>query len=83
MAVNKDIIDKFSSFDQECKRNGISFRNIVELMKRDTALPPADGCITEDAWGNYWHCSVCGTNVGVGEVHNNFCAKCGQRIKWK
>lgn len=83
MAINKDIIEKFSSFEQECKRSGITFRNIVDLMKRDTALPPEEGSIVENRWSNYWHCPVCKNKVGVEDIHNNFCSHCGQRIKWK
>lgn len=49
---------------------------------RDVPMAPARGCKTEKLGSNYWLCPVCNTNVGVEDIRSNYCAKCGQRIKW-
>lgn len=75
-------VEEYAKFEDECVHMGFTFKSILEARRRDVPMSPVEGCITEKLWSNYWVCPVCNTNVGIEDIRNNFCAKCGQRMKW-
>ena len=56
-------------------------KNALELMKKQTPIEPEyfmDGLVKR------CRCKKCGKHiVSVGKYRDNYCAKCGQAVKWE
>lgn len=63
----------------EYEDTGLAPAEIRELKERDTAMEINDIHVDE------YYCPACGAenNCDQGVVEDNFCPRCGQRLKWE
>lgn len=61
------------------ENTGITPPEIMELKERDTAMEINEIHVDE------YYCPACGAenNCDQGVVGDNFCSRCGQRLKWE
>ena len=62
---------------RQYERTGLNLEEIAELKERDTAMEINEIHVDE------YYCPVCGAenNCDQGVVEDNFCPRCGQRLK--
>ena len=58
---------------------GLTTLEIMELKERDTPMEVTEIHVDE------YYCPACGAenNCDQGVVEDNFCPRCGQRLKWE
>ena len=55
---------------------------LKEAKEKQIAKKPNQGEITDKMWDGHWECPICEQTVGVMDIFDNYCCKCGQKIDW-